>query len=239
MTRPGDLIWRSPAAPALEAAGASFIARDDAAIAETVPGTTTDQAERAGLADLSPLPRTGFKGAGTFDWLTAQGLPAPETNRWTRTEDGLTVARLGPGEALLFTNDGARLAELTERQRAEEPTLCYPVPRRDSHVWYRLTGREMPELFARLCAVDLRPETFPADGIAQTSMALVSAVVVRDDAVRKGGSLPAFHLFADFASGKYLWETLARAANDLGGGPMGLDILRALAASPFEPGDPA
>lgn len=235
MIRPGDQIWRSPAAPALESADASFVGWDDSVIAETIPGATIDQAERAGLFDLSPLPRIGFKGARTFDWLTAQGLPTPETNRWARTEDGLTVARLGPGEALIYAKDGAQLTDLADCQRTDQPALCYPVPRRDSHLWYRLTGRDTPELFARLCSVDLRPAAFPADGIAQTSVALVSAVVVRDDA----GNLPAFHLFADFASGKYLWETLARAAGALGGGPMGVDILRALAASPFEPGDPA
>ena len=29
---------------------------------------------RSAIADLSPLPRTGFKGAGTVDWLIEQGL---------------------------------------------------------------------------------------------------------------------------------------------------------------------
>ncbi len=227
MTRPDDYIWRSPAAPALEAAGATFTALSDAAIAESVRGGTQETAGIVGLADLSPLPRIGFKGAGAFDWLAAVGLPAPDPNRWAAAADGLTIARLGPTEALIYAGQGQGLEALVERHAKDAPGLCFAVPRRDSHIWYRLTGQRAHELMARLCGVDLRPHVFPPDGVAQTSVARLSAVVVRDDI----GDLPAFHLFADFASGAYLWQVLSRTASELGGGPIGGATLREIAGS--------
>ena len=216
MTRPSDHAWRSPAAPMLDKAGARFAALTDAAIAETVPGGTRETAEVAGLADLSPLARIGFKGAGAFDWLTAAGLPAPDVNRWAESR-GVTVARLGPGEALIYGAQSDGIQALADRHEAEAPALCFAAPRRDSHVWYRLTGRRTPDLMARLCGVDLRRGVFPGDGVAQTSVARLSAIVIREDIHH----LPAFHLFADFASGAYLWDVLAGAADALGGGLMG------------------
>jgi len=49
---------------------------------------------RLALTDLSPLPRTGFKGTGTVEWLTAQGMTiGPDSNMAYRQADGSLAAR--------------------------------------------------------------------------------------------------------------------------------------------------
>ena len=101
----------------------------------------------------------------------------------------------------------------------------YPVPRRDSHAWFLLTGAEAAALFAKLCAVDLRPAKFAHLSVAQTSVARLSAIVIRDD---QGGT-PAYHLLADSASAEYLWDVLLDAMAEFDGRAVGLLAVKALA----------
>jgi sarcosine oxidase subunit gamma len=74
MTGPADQPRRSFLYRKLMAAGARFEAFGDTAVAVDYgdPEAEREAAKRMGLADLSPLPRTGFKGAGTPDWLAKQ-----------------------------------------------------------------------------------------------------------------------------------------------------------------------
>src|SRR4051812_4227841 len=52
-------------------------------------------ATRMAIADLSVLPHTGFKGAGTIEWLQGQGLTiGPDSNMAYRQEGGELAARL-------------------------------------------------------------------------------------------------------------------------------------------------
>ena len=58
-------------------------------------------ARSMGLADLSPLPRSGFKGRGALAWLEAQGVTGiDEDNKASLQADGSLAARLAPTEAL-------------------------------------------------------------------------------------------------------------------------------------------
>src|SRR4051794_13176482 len=62
-----------------------------------------DRAQRMAIADLSGLPRTGFKGAGSIEWLQAQGLQiGPDSNMAYRQEGGALAARLAPSETFLI-----------------------------------------------------------------------------------------------------------------------------------------
>ena len=57
------------------------------------PDAELERAGRMAIADLSVLPHTGFKGAGTIEWLQGQGLSiGPESNRTTRQEGGELAA---------------------------------------------------------------------------------------------------------------------------------------------------
>jgi len=218
----------------LEAAGASFVALGDAAIAADFgdPAAEAAMASQLGLTDLSVVARGGFKGTGTLDWLAGQELVLPgESNRALRQEDGGLLARLSQNEALILValEDGeSRVAALDEAwlagREAGEGPQGYPLPRRDSHAWFRLTGEKWPATLAKLCAVDLRPAKFPDGAVAQTVAARVNVIVIRDDI----GDLLAFHLLVDSASAAYFWDGLLDAMAEFGGRPVGLSALKSL-----------
>lgn len=185
-------------------------------------------ASRMGLADLSLLPRTGFKGADAIAWLASRGITiGAAANRAYRQSDGLLAAKLAPGEALILAPLDGR-AEAIERLDSawsiDTAGACYQVPRRESHAWFRVTGAAAAAMFAKLCAVDLRAKKFAELDIAQTSVARLNAIVVRDDL----GGVPAYHLLADSAAGEYLWRAALEAMAEFDGAPVGRGALAAL-----------
>ena len=186
-----------------------------------------------GLADLSVLPCTGFKGAGTVEWLATQGLSiGADSNVAYRQAGGELAARLAPGEIFLIDSLAAT-GELVEKLNAawnwgtEKPRklIGYPTPRQDSHAWFMVTGAQAPEMFSKMCGVDLRPHKFAIGAVAQTSIAKMSGIIIRADL----GDTPAYHLLADIASAEYLWDCLLDAMAEFGGKPVGLAALRQLA----------
>jgi sarcosine oxidase subunit gamma len=241
MTAPDDFPRRSFLYRKLAEAGAVFEALERAAVARHFgdPAGEAAAARRLGLADLSPLARTGFKGAGTPEWLAGQGVTVPEaSNRAARQAGGGLAARLAPSELLILgaIGDGAggQLCETLEAAWAAEtlPPATprgFPLPRRDSHAWFLVAGAEAAVLFAKLCGVDLRPGKFEDLAIAQTSVARLSAIVIRDDIGAQGDGQLAYHLLCDSASAAYLWDCLIDAMAEFDGGPVGLDALRSLA----------
>jgi sarcosine oxidase subunit gamma len=223
----------------LQQAGARFASVNDGAIAVDF-GKPIEaemaQARRMGIADLSVLPRTGFKGAGTVEWLSGQGLSiGSDSNRAHPQSGGELAARLAPTE--IFLIDGfAGGGELIRRLNAawswgsESPRtlIGYPMPRSESHAWFLVTGEHAPAMFAKICGVDLRTHRFAVGSIAQTSLAKMSAIIIRVDF---GGS-PAFHVLADSASAEYLWRCLLDAMAEFDGAPVGWAAIRQLAGVP-------
>jgi sarcosine oxidase subunit gamma len=236
--QPSDALRRSFVYRQLTAAGASFAERAGAAVARDFgdPLGEAETARRLGLADLSPLPRTGFKGPGTAEWLTGQGLVVPaESNRAARQDGGGLAVRLAPGEVLILGPlDGSDsvTARLDQAWAAEpvppERPRGFPVPRADSHAWFRVVGSRAAGLFAKLCAVDLRPQSFDDLAVAQTSVARLSATVIRDDLGPGGATTLAFHLLFDSASAAFCWDCLIDAMAEFDGAPVGLSALEAL-----------
>jgi sarcosine oxidase, subunit gamma len=235
-TTPTDVPRRSFIHRILQHAGAHFVAINDGAIAADFGKpieAEVAQARRMGIADLSVLPRTGFKGAGTVEWLAGQGLSiGPDSNRAYPQSGGELAARLAPTETFLI--DGfAGSGELVRRLDAawswgsENPRklIGYPMPRSESHAWFLVTGEHASAMFAKVCGVDLRTHRFASGSIAQTSLAKMSAVIIRIDL---GGS-PAFHVLADSASAEYLWGCLLDAMTEFDGAPVGWMAIRELA----------
>ena len=175
MTQATDLLRRSFCYRRLDALGANYaeINRGAAPLDFGDAEAETEAAKAMALADLSMLPRTGFKGSGTPEWLADQGVKVPEeSNRTTRQEGGALAARLAPAELLILgdeSGDGALIDKLNAAWWAEprppETPRGFPVPRQDSHAWFLVSGARAAEMFAKICAVDLRPHKFegPAD----------------------------------------------------------------------------
>jgi sarcosine oxidase subunit gamma len=226
MIDPVALPRRSPLRRKLQAAGAEWRKLDDIAVADTVDGTT---AGRIVIADLSPFPRLGFKGRGTVPAMQARGIALDATaNRAFRQPDGGLCLVLAPGEVILLSNlngDGERLAQLEADWRIEDEERTYPLSRRDSHAWLAVAGEALPEMVAKLCAIDLRRDKFADLAIAQTSIAKMSAILTRADM----GTTPVFHLLVDSAAALYFCDCLLDAADEFGGRIVGLKALQKLA----------
>ena len=249
MIAPDDFLCRSFVYRKLLKHDANLESLGDAAVAWNYgdPPSEARAARRLGLADLSPLPRLGVKGAGTADWLAGQDIAIPEeSNQAVRQENGVLAARLAPSELLLLGDlsgdaaaespgdspgDGAPLDALADAWRAAptppERPRGYLLPRRHSHFWFLLSGDCTPRMFAKICGVDLRAGKFADGRIAQTSIARMNAVVIRDD---RGGVL-AYHLLGDSASAEYLWDCLIDAMAEFAGAPVGLEAVRGLAVT--------
>ncbi len=220
MVDPTRFARRSPLRRAFPES-AAWGSLDDVAVVRRIEGRETIDA--LAIADLSPLPRLGFKGRGTMPAMEARNIVVePQPNRAFRQPDGGLCLVLGLGEVLLLgalDGRGAKLSELEASWSIDDEEHTYPVPRRDSHAWLALAGPAAPDMFAKLCGVDLRLRVFPDRAIAQTSVARLNAIVVRADC----GATPVFHLLADSASAAYLLACLLDAAAEFGGGLIGLD----------------
>lgn len=224
----------------LVAAGAEFAEINGGAVAMRYPaqGNETDAARRMALADLSVLPHGGLKGRGTVEWLTTQGLTiGAGSNKAYRQSGGELAARLAPTEIFLLdslSGGGSLVNRLADAwqwapsapQSVRGPQQGYPTPRQDSHAWFMVTGARAPEMFAKICGVDLRPAHCPIGAIAQTSVAKMSAIIIRADL----GATIAYHVCADIASADYLWTCLEDAMAEYDGRIVGLAALRALQA---------
>lgn len=215
----------------LHDAGAQFETLADSAVAMRYAdgGDEVAQARHMGLVDLSPLPRTGFKGKDTPEWLVAQGVDLPEApNRAHRQGDGAVVVRLSADEHVILSDLQARSdlpATLTTIWQLDTGRMCYHMPRAETHCWFALTGECVEEMLAKICGVDMRAHKFVDGSVAQTSLARINAVIVRNEL----GATGAFYILADSASADYLWPCLLDAMGEFDGRPVGLVALQTLA----------
>jgi len=222
--RPGAHPRRSFVYSLREGAGTTFMSVGDGMVAATVGGDAASETARLremGLADFSPLPRTGYKGHAALDWLRGQGVTIGDDNNVAYPQaDGGLAARLAPSEALILGDPSGSdpLCNLLDAAWSIDASPgAYAVPRRGTSFWFRLTGRHAATMFAKICGVDLRPHKFANHAVAQTSIARINGIVIRDDI----GEVLGYHLLGDSASAEYLWRCLLDAMEEFGGGPIG------------------
>ncbi len=188
-----------------------------------------------GLAELSALPRTGFKGCGAPDWLQGNGVKLPEAPNLARLHsDGSLLVRLSQQE-LLVLSDLRRTSlladELPMQWSIDSCDGVYLLPRSDSHSWFTLAGRHAAEAFSKVCAVDLRTDKFSQGEVAQTSLARINSIIVRQDL----GTTPCYHILSDVSSAEFLWASLLDAMLEFKGKAVGTAALRACANGPDKP----
>ena len=231
MTAPAEQTRRSPLYRALAARGARFEALGGFALAQDFgreAAAEAAQAESLGLADLTPFPRIGFKGWNIGPWLASAGAEMGEaSNRAYPQTAGTRIARLAPGEALVLADrngTGPLIETLDQAWSMAEADGCFRVARDETSCWLLLAGAHAPSMLAKVCAVDLRPQAFAPDAIAQTNVARLNVIVIRGDI----GPVPAFDLITDIASAVYLWDALLDAMAEYDGAPIGLAAIRAL-----------
>jgi sarcosine oxidase subunit gamma len=229
---PQSFTYRSPLYSKLQHLDATFAGINDYAVALTIgdPSAQAESVSQLSLCDLSGLPRIGVKGSEAGHWLAGQGFEVPgESNRSTRQSGGALLSRLSASEFLVLGDIDPENGQVTELTRAlaaaDEPQSAvqrFVLPRQHSHCWLRITGRQSAPMLAKLCAVDLRTSSFDPLQVAQTSVARLNAIVIRDDIA----DVPAYHLLADSASAWYWWDCLLDAGSEYGMSVVGLDALR-------------
>ena len=226
---------RSPLAPPLRERRAVFTPfGEDAALVETLsksralPTKSRASESRLLLCDLSPLTRVGVKGQGVESLLRRSGLVAPKAvNESVVQKNGSLCLRLAAQEVLLLSaldSKGTRdFVELRKNlaQTQHGKRNVFSVPYQDSLCWLALAGEGASDVLATMCAVDLGYGIFSRGSLAQTSLARLGALVLRDPAssskLRRSG-VPLFHLLVDSASALYLWDCLLDAIlNTMGG----------------------
>lgn len=225
--KPEDRIRRSHLYRVCREAGAHWIDMNGFAMPARYGDAAVEAkaAAHLAIADLTALPRSGFKGWGMADWASGQGVVLPEPNLATRQQDGTLACRLSSGELLLLADgaDGDLIGRL-DRAWSIEDAVCYPVPRADASAHIAVTGSGTASMMAKICGVDLRARRFANHCIAQTSVARMNVIVIRNDR----GSAYALDLVFDSASVVYLWECLDDAMAEFGGRVVGFDALTVL-----------
>ncbi len=184
-------------------------------------------AAQLGIADLTALPRAGYKGWDMAGWTAGQGVDLPEPNQARAQADGTLACRLSGGELLLLSDDGGASATIDKLADAwtKEGAVCFPVPRSDTNARIAITGTSVPHMMAKMCGIDLRAHRFANHAIVQTSVARMNAILIRNDR----GDTYALDMVLDSASIVYMWECLTDAMAEFDGRAIGLEAVRALA----------
>lgn len=231
MISPESFDRRMPTYRTHKSLGAAFEAVGDIA---GIAGYGDPEAElaavrRLAFADLSALPRCGFKNEAAPQWLESQDIVIPDApNRATRQEtDGLCL-RLGGTDMLVtgspFGDDDGPNRLIAAWAAAKEKPRGWNAYREEGFNWFLLTGEQAPEFWSRVCAVDLRPSAFADLEVAQTRAFHMGGVIVRADIA----GVLAYHMFFDIASSDFLIDVVRETMEEFGGMLVGLSALRSL-----------
>ncbi|MEM9443272.1 MAG: hypothetical protein AAGA73_22755, partial [Pseudomonadota bacterium] len=144
---PADFWRRSPIYPRLRAEEAVFGVVAGAAVPVRYrDGGEVAAARTLGIADLSPLPRLGFKGKDVLSQLNTKGMSLEfRPNTASKQSDGTLAAILALTEVLLLSPlDGQAngLQVLGDDWSIDRADGAYLMPRQDSHFWFVITGQE-------------------------------------------------------------------------------------------------
>jgi glycine cleavage system aminomethyltransferase T len=207
---PTGAVARSPMERMARQAGGVFELRDGWNTAVSYGAVVAERArvkQTVGFADRSSLRKLELH-APPGESAGGALLPA------TGTPFGTAVRTAGGGWRCPVT--GARTLMLGGEDEAPEGSLDLTC----AHAALELAGPLAGECLARFCAIDVRPAVLPVGGFRPGSVARTPGYVLRT-------GQDSLLLLTGWAYGEYLWETVATAAQRLGGGPIGEDALRA------------
>lgn len=205
---------RSPMHTVAATAGARFEERDGWRVAVAYgPDADAERgaaARTVGWADVSHLQKLELQGPATALAAVSGGeLQAGVAGR----ADDAWWCWLTPERAIVVGGAPA----LHERLASADPAVNV-LDVTTTFAAITVTGPQSREVFARFCALDLRPQVTPVAALRPGSVARQPAVLVCE--------APDRYLFwFGAATGDYVWSVVQDAAEHLGGRPIGLDAL--------------
>jgi heterotetrameric sarcosine oxidase gamma subunit len=222
----GDAVARSAMERQAIAAGAKLERRDGWSIAARFDGEEAERArcaESVGFADMSHLGKIEVQ-AGRDQLATIVGGTL-ELSTATPTDTGWLLPYT-PERAIVLCDPGARAAVLdTLTDAAASATgLSSVIDVTTTFGAMVITGPLARETFARFTAIDLRPAVLPLNGFRPGSVARTPGAILREGEDR-------FLMLFGSAVGQYMWTVVADAAERLGGGPVGSEVLEAVSVA--------
>ena len=210
---------RTPIEPLAARAGASFERRDGWNVAAHFGDPALERRrieETVGFEDRSPLVKLelhakpellarAFASAGGSELVL--GRAARAADAWW--------CPVTPSRVLVLGEPGAA----SELRAAVAGTGATVVDVTCGLAAIALIGPQARELLARFCAIDVRPAVTPVAGFRPGSVARTPGYVLVEAEQR-------LLVLVGWALGEYLWEVVADAAGNLGGGPVGADASR-------------
>ena len=192
----GGAVARSPMEREALAAGARMELRDGWNVATSFAGEHNVLRQSVGFADHSHLTKLELNGPHDLELGVAE------------RRDGAWWCPLTRERALVICEPRNR------------PSVEGAIEMTTSYAALTIAGPLARELFARFCALDLRPQSCPPGAFRPGSVARTPGYVLRENGDR-------FLMLFGWALGRYVWEQVADAAVTLGGGPVGVDALAA------------
>jgi glycine cleavage system aminomethyltransferase T len=171
----------------------------------------------------SPMERQALAAGARFEvrdgWNVAvafDGEPRDAPVRWADVSHLPKIEVHGHHELALGqatrTNGGWRCPVTRDRTLVIGDREAEGIDLTSSLAALTIAGPLAREVFARFCALDLRPQALPVGGFRPGSVARTPGYVLREDDDR-------FLMLFGWALGEYMWTVVADAASALGGAP--------------------
>ena len=184
-----------------------------------------------GLLDISPLGKLSILGEGAEISLRASfpDISLPNVGTASRQKpadwpgsDPIVLARLAPDEIMALTgiDRGVHLASALEAADG----CTHVVDLTSAMAGVRVTGPESRPVLAAITDLDTSDSSFPNMSCAGLKAAGIRVVILRSDLRQT----PSYDLFFARDFGEYMWEVLLEAAEEQGGGPVGLEAMARL-----------
>jgi heterotetrameric sarcosine oxidase gamma subunit len=159
--------------------------------------------DTVGLADLSGQTLTHIRS----DNLESAFSSVPEHVGDIITSGESIIARLR-GDGVLVIGDAA---DNLENSIGDSLLTVTDITHGRGH--FLLIGKQTADILAKTCGLDFADSAFPNNHAAQSSLAKVTATIIRHDR----NNMPAYHLIVGYSYAEYVWGVVFDAMGEFDG----------------------